>query len=144
MTWWSWMVIGGLLLGAELLAIDAQFYLVFIGVSAILVGVAELLGISMPHWVQWVAFASLSLITMFTFRKSLYMRLRGNSEGFRATLSGESIVIETDLAPGNDTRVQFRGSKWTARNVGDSNIAGGSKAIVVKVDGLTLHVRADQ
>ena len=45
MTWWSWMVLGALLLGAELFAIDAQFYLVFLGVSAILVGLASLLGI---------------------------------------------------------------------------------------------------
>ena len=36
MTWWSWMVLGALLLGAELIAIDAQFYLIFLGVAAVL------------------------------------------------------------------------------------------------------------
>ena len=60
MTWWSWMVLGALLLGAELFAIDAQFYLVFLGVSAVLVGLTSLFGIVMPEWAQWMAFAALS------------------------------------------------------------------------------------
>ena len=33
MTWWSWMVLGAVLLGVELFAIDAQFYLVFLGIA---------------------------------------------------------------------------------------------------------------
>jgi hypothetical protein len=33
MPWWGWMVIGALLLGAELMVIEAEFFLVFIGVS---------------------------------------------------------------------------------------------------------------
>ena len=48
MTWWQWTILGGLLLGAELFGLDAQFYLIFIGLSALLVGLAELIGISMP------------------------------------------------------------------------------------------------
>ena len=77
------MVLGAILLGAEMFAIDAQFYLVFLGVSAALVGLAGLFGISMDLWVQWTAFAVLSLIFMFTFRKQLYMKIRGNVEGFK-------------------------------------------------------------
>ena len=34
MTWWGWMILGAVMLGAELFAVDAQFYLVFLGVSA--------------------------------------------------------------------------------------------------------------
>ena len=86
MTWWSWMVLGAILLGAELLAIDAQFYLVFLGISAALVGLASLLGIAMPEWAQWTTFAVLSLISFFTFRKSLYDKIRGGGGVFFWTL----------------------------------------------------------
>ena len=79
MTWWGWMIIGAILLGAELLAVDAQFYLVFLGLSAALVGLASLFGVVMPEWVQWTAFAALSLISFFTFRKSLYEKIRGGA-----------------------------------------------------------------
>ena len=41
MTWWAWMILGALLsLVSELFAVEAQFYLVFLGVSAALVGLA--------------------------------------------------------------------------------------------------------
>ena len=80
MTWWIWMILGAVLLGAELFAVDAQFYLVFLGVSAALVGLASLFGIVMPEWMQWMAFAVLSLFFFFTFRKTLYTKLRTGGE----------------------------------------------------------------
>ena len=49
MTWWTWMILGAVLLGAELFAIDAQFYLVFLGVSAAIVGFASLFGLALPE-----------------------------------------------------------------------------------------------
>jgi len=143
MTWWSWMVLGVVLLGMELFAIDAQFYLVFLGISAALVGLASLLGIAMPEWAQWLAFATLSLISFFTFRKSLYQKIHGATAGFRESLSGESIKINQDLAAGAEARIEYRGTNWTARNVGGESIASGSRAVVVKADGLTLHLKAE-
>ena len=34
MPWWGWITIGAILLGSEMLLIDAQFYLVFLGLAA--------------------------------------------------------------------------------------------------------------
>ncbi len=137
------MVIGAVLLGAEMFAIDAQFYLVFIGVSAALVGLAGLLGVDMVLWVQWAMFGALSLISMFTFRRQLYEKIRGNVEGFRGSLAGDSVKVIEDLAAGSETRLEYRGTKWTVRNSGSSTIAGGSRAKVIKVDGLTLYIEAE-
>jgi len=143
MTWWGWMILGAVILGAELFAIDAQFYLVFLGVSAALVGLAEMLGIGMPEWAQWTAFATLSLIAFFTFRKSLYEKIRGGAKGFRASMSGDTVNIVEELLSGSETRTEYRGTDWTVRNTGATAIAAGSRAKVVKVDGLTLHVEAE-
>ncbi len=38
MQWWAWIAVGAILLGSELALVDAQFYLVFIGASALVVG----------------------------------------------------------------------------------------------------------
>ena len=143
MTWWGWMIIGAILLGAELLAIDAQFYLVFLGISAALVGLLGMLGIDMPLWAQWATFGVLSLVSFFTFRKALYEKIRGGAIGFRETIAGASVEIAEDLATGDEARAEYRGTNWTVRNVGSGVIAAGSKATVVKVDGLTLHVSTD-
>lgn len=143
MTWWGWMILGAVILGAELFAIDAQFYLVFLGVSAALVGLAEMFGIGMPEWAQWTAFATLSLISFFTFRKALYEKIRGGAKGFRATMSGDTVNIVEELAAGGEARAEYRGTDWTVRNTGAAVIAAGSRVKVVKVDGLTLHVESE-
>ena len=143
MTWWSWLILGAVLLGAELFAVDAQFYLVFLGVSAAIVGLAGLFGIVTPEWVQWLAFAALSLFFFFTFRQTLYQKIRGGGEEYPDSLSGDSITVSEDLSVGAEARSEYRGTLWTVRNVGDSAIAAGSRAKVVEVDGLTLKVNAE-
>ncbi len=115
----------------------------FLGISAALVGLAALFGLVMPEWAQWMAFAVLSLLSFFTFRRTLYEKIRGGAVGFHATLAGNVIDIPEQLGPGAQARVEFRGTKWTVRNVGEAPIAAGSRAMVVEVDGLTLRVRAE-
>jgi membrane protein implicated in regulation of membrane protease activity len=137
------MILGAFLLGAELLAIDAQFYLVFLGVSAAVVGLLGLFGIALPEWAQWFAFAILSLLFFFSFRRTIYQRLRGKGEDYPESLAGESVNITEDLAPGEETRTHYRGVDWTVRNVSDATISAGTRAAVVKVDGLTLHIAAE-
>lgn len=143
MLWWQWMILGAILLGAEMFAIDAQFYLVFLGLSAALVGLAGLFGIEMDLWVQWTVFGVLALVSMFTFRRQLYEKIRGNVEGFRESLSGETVTVGQDLAAGGEMRLEYRGTQWTVRNIGTTPINGGSRARVVKADGLTLHIEAE-
>jgi len=143
MTWWTWMILGAVLLGAELLAIDAQFYLVFLGISAALVGLAGLLGLVMPEWVQWVVFAVLALVFMVTFRRSLYMKIRGSAKGFSSSMAGGSVDVTSNIAPGERVRLKYRGTEWTAQNISDKEIASGTRAKIVNVDGLTLQISAD-
>ncbi|MDH4049410.1 MAG: NfeD family protein [Gammaproteobacteria bacterium] len=143
MTWWAWMILGAVLFGAEMFAIDAQFYLVFLGLSAALVGLAGLLGLTLPEWGQWLLFAGLSLITMFTFRRSLYDKIRGDVPGFREGVEGEFLVISQELPAGAQGRASFRGSDWTIVNDGSAGIAAGTRARISRSEGLTLYVSVD-
>jgi hypothetical protein len=143
MTWWAWMILGAVLFGAELFAIDAQFYLVFLGVSAAIVGLAGMTGLAMPESAQWLLFAALSVISMFTFRKTLYGKIRGNVPGFKAGLAGEYVVVAEDLDPGAQGRASLHGSDWTVVNDGSDCIPGGAHARIMRSEGLTLHVSAD-
>jgi hypothetical protein len=141
MAWWGWCIVGTLLFGAELLAIDAQFYLIFIGAGAIVVGLVGLIGIELPTWAQWLLFAALSLTAMVTLRRQLYQKLRSRPIGTVDTDVDHLVVIPQELAPGGSGRVEYRGSGWTAVNVGDRAIPAGSQVRIESVDGLTLHVR---
>lgn len=142
MPWWGWLVIGVALLGAEMFVIDAQFYLVFLGAAAVIVGLAGLAGIGLPEWLQWLVFAGLSILAMVAFRRRLYAFVR-NREGHvpeRVTV-GDRVVVPTRLEPGASCRVDYRGSSWTARNVDGLAIEAGREAVIIRVEDLTLHVK---
>jgi membrane protein implicated in regulation of membrane protease activity len=143
MMWWGWMVLAAVLLSVELFAVDAQFYLVFLGVSAALVGLAGLLGLDLPSWGQWALFAVLALVSFVTFRRSLYSKLRAGAPGLRESLAGEVVTVRDGLAAGAEGRIEFRGTQWAARNVGVEAIPAGHRAQVVDVDGVTLNIKGE-
>jgi len=60
MQWWAWIAVGAILLGSELAFVDAQFYLVFVGASAFVVGLLQLTGLDLAAWLQWLIFAALA------------------------------------------------------------------------------------
>ena len=142
MVWWAWIVIGGGLIALELTVADAAFYLVFIGVAAVLVGLGEAAGAELPIWFQWLAFAVLSVIGMVFFRKRLYAQLRPAAPGFDASPCGEYVAVAEDVAVGARTRIELRGSQWDAVNVGDADIAASMQAEVVAQRGMVLDIRA--
>jgi inner membrane protein len=142
MPWWGWLVVGIGLLGAEMFVIDAQFYLVFLGVAATIVGLLGLVGVAVPLWAQWLCFAALSMVSMLTFRRQLYHLARNRAGHVEERLQlGDRVTVPVHLEPGQTCRVDYRGSSWTARNVGPAAIEAGKEAIIDQVDGLTLHVK---
>jgi len=140
MPWWGWIVVGVLLLGAELFAVDAQFYLVFIGISALVVGAGDLVGLDLPVSLQWLSFAALCVLTMLTVRRQLYEKLRKRPLGEVAGDVGQQLAIAEELGPGKSCRAEYRGAHWTALNVGARAIPAGGHARIEAVDGLILRV----
>lgn len=142
MPWFGWFVLAAALLSVELFVIDAQFYLVFLGVSAALVGLLDLADATMVAWQQWLAFAVLALVTMVAFRERVYLLVRSRTGHVEQPLTlGDRVVIPVRLDPGQSCRAEYRGSSWTARNVDQHAIDAGKEAVISHVDGLTLHVR---
>lgn len=144
MPWWAWMVLGIGLLGVEMFVIDAQFYLVFIGLSAAIVGLLGLFGVELPEWAQWLVFSALAIAAMLAFRRRLYEMVRNRSGHVEERLTvGDRVMVPARLEPGQSGRVEYRGSSWTARNTGVIAIDAGREAVIAEVSGLTLHVRAE-
>ena len=140
MPWWGWIIFGALLLGSELLIVDAGFYLVFIGLAAALTGVIELAGISLQPWLQWVVFSIISLVLMVLFRKKLYDKLRGSGVGYETGPSGEIVTVEQSLQPGETGRLAYRGTEWTVVNNSDQVFVQGQHVQISGVEGLTLKL----
>ena len=142
MTWWSWCIFGLVLFGVELFAVDAQFYLIFAGLAAVAVGLFGLVGLDLPGWAQWAGFGVLSVATMFTVRRQIYLRLMNKPLGKVGSDVDQHVLVTQELAPGKSCRIEYRGSAWTVINVGERAIAAGDSARIDSVSGLTLNVRA--
>jgi membrane protein implicated in regulation of membrane protease activity len=142
MTWWGWIIGGAILFGAELAFVDAQFYLVFLGSAAILVGLLTV-SAGLAPWLQWALFAALAVVSMLTFRDRVYHKLRGNLPTVKTGPAGGLITLSVALAPGETCQTEYGGSYWTVRNDSGAPIAAGDQARITSVSNLTLHVAAD-
>jgi membrane protein implicated in regulation of membrane protease activity len=141
MEWWAWIAVGAVLLGSELAFVDAQFYLVFVGAAAFVVGFLHIAGLQLAVWLQWLIFATLAATSMFAFRRRIYERLRRGLPAMRSGPAGETVTLPETLVPGASCRLEFRGSSWSAINGGTAAIDAGAQARIERVDGLTLVVR---
>ena len=140
MPWWGWVSIGIILMGVELTAVDAAFYLIFVGAAAVCVGIVGLAGVDLPVWGQLLCFAILAVVSMVMFRGKLYDRIRGGLPGFEYQVAGRIVSVGEDVPLGGQTRVDLQGTQWTAVNVGSEPIAAGARARVVGRDSLNLSI----
>jgi membrane protein implicated in regulation of membrane protease activity len=143
MQWWAWITVGALLLGSELTFVNAQFYLVFVGAAALVVGFLDLTGAIPAVWIQWSLFALLAIGSLMTFRRRVYERIRGRLPDIKLGPKGETVILPAELPPGETCRLEFRGCSWNAVNGGGSVIEAGARARIDRVEGLTLVVHAD-
>lgn len=139
MAWWIWVIAGVACLTAELTLISADFYLLFVGVAAVVTGLVAALWPDSPTWLPWVGFIVLTVIGVGYFRRRLSARLgvAGLAPPGLSPL-GSQLVLPRDLEPGAEDRLEFRGASWAVRNGSDVILMTGQTATVRAVDGLTL------
>lgn len=144
MPWWGWIVLGALLLGAEIL-VQTDFWLVFIGLAAIAVGLVASAAPGLSDTSQWALFGVFALVSVLWFRRLVRARFPSRPSDARldAPLEGAAGHALEPLAPGAIGRVELRGSTWSARNLEDAPIEPGARVRVERVEGLMLHVRRE-
>jgi membrane protein implicated in regulation of membrane protease activity len=142
-SWWSWVIGGAILLGAELAFVDAQFYLVFLGSAAIVVGLIAGATDWLAAWAQWALFAVLAIVSMVTFRARVYERVRGRAPQVRTGPVNEVLTLPVPLAPGESGQAEHGGTFWSVRNDSDVPMPAGTRVRITQVQGLTLVVRPE-
>ena len=143
MSWWGWVIAGAILLGAELTLVSAEFYFVFVGIAAIIVGCVTAMAPAFRGWEQWALFGFLAVVSMVIFRSRVYRRFRGHSQAVNSGPVGDVITLLAPLAPGESCRTEYRGTSWTVRNEGPAAVPAGARVPVASVQGLTLIIRSD-
>jgi membrane protein implicated in regulation of membrane protease activity len=138
--WWHWIVVGLLLVLGEM-ASAGGFYIIFFGISALLVGILSAFGTAGPPWFQVLLFTILSTTSLLIFRGRLIQWLQTDPQRPAVDpLIGEIGTAAEDIVAGGVGRLELRGTAWSARNATSAAMVRGTRARVVRVEGLMLHV----
>lgn len=144
MVWWYWMVLGLALLGAEMTT-PGGFYILFFGLSALLVGTMAGLDLVNVDWLQWLLFSAIAVGSLLLFRGPLLARISAGRQAHPDvdSMLGEVAIPLEALQAGAIGKAELRGTTWTAKNVGPTAFRKGQRGKVIKVDGLTLWITAE-
>ena len=144
MDWWIWILLGLGLLGLEMLT-PGGFFVLFFGLSALVVGSAVGLGLGGPTWFQWLLFSGLSITSVLFLRSRVLAWFKsgeGQSVGIE-TLVGEAATLLDDLPPGAVGKAELRGTAWSVRSEEARPLPRGQRCRVQRIEGLTLWVKAE-
>ena len=102
MIWWYWMVLGLALLGAEMTT-PGGFYILFFGLSALIVGTLAGLDVVQTDWLQWLLFSVIAVLSLLLFRGPLLARISDERKGQPDidSMVGETAIPLETLAVGD-------------------------------------------
>lgn len=144
MTWWYWLVLGLVLIALEM-ASSGGFYIIFFGVSGIVVALLAASGLAEPNWIQWLLFSVMSVVSLVLFRNPLMRKLNlGAGAPDIDTLAGETGTALEDMSAGANGRVELRGTTWSARNTSSALLPRGQRCVVIRAERLTLLVKPEE
>lgn len=142
--WWYWVVLGLMLMMAEL--IIPAFFVFWFGISAIAVGLILFLVPTLPFSLQLLAWSALSVALIFLWFK-IFKR-----HAFKSTVAisrtefvGQKGIVVRQIEPFSKGRVRFQkpilgDDEWDA-TAGDEAIKEGEFIVIDDVEGHILRVR---
>jgi membrane protein implicated in regulation of membrane protease activity len=83
------------------------------------------------------------VVLLVLFRRPLMQRFGLASGRPVDRLEGEAAVVVEAVAPGAVGKAELRGTRWSARTAGETELPPGQRCRVERVEGLTLWLRAE-
>ncbi len=132
--WLIWFLAGIVIILAELAL--PGFVIIFFGLGCWGAAVAAVIAPA-AYSTQLLVFLIVSLTSLVTLRKIAMRIFVGRSENSVSIDTGNVAVgarikIDQDIEPGQEARVRYRGTVWTA--VSEDRLPAGSEAEIIGVD----------
>lgn len=139
--WVVWIGVGALLAIAEMLSLDLVLLMFAVGAFFAALGAA----IGVPLWVSVLIFAIISGLLLVTVRRPLMHKLHAGPTlptGYSELIGTSAEVIQQ--VNRSDGRVEAQGDMWTARTRDESTVGVGQYVIILRIEGATLIVEAQE
>ncbi|MEK0420299.1 MAG: hypothetical protein RLZZ161_150 [Bacteroidota bacterium] len=134
-----WGSAGLLLILADV--IFGSFFVMFLGVGALITASLIWMGVPMNTTTQWLTFSAISSMGVLLLRKKL-MHWFGPSEEERfEDHKGQTVAVIEEVAPGKTGKIKYRGAEWQGATTGDDSIQAGENAVITHLDGIIVYIR---
>ena len=140
MSWWIWVLAGLALLAAEFAA--STMHVGFFAIGALVVALLVGAGLDLPLWLQLAIFTTSSVLAFAFLRPILVRKLKLDFQPQVDTMVGEQARAMDDIDVAGHGKAEFRGTTWSARNVGETALTRGQRCVVAGIEGLVIHVKA--
>ncbi len=139
MTWLAWVVAGLVLVILEMMT-ASLFFFACLAIGAFAAAVFAYFGAA--NWMEYVAFAVLSIVAVFTIRPLFksWLSKNGSAKSNVDELIGQDALVTEKISPKKDGFIKYKGEVWLAS--ADSEIdtdtvvtiesISGTKAFVIK------------
>jgi len=116
------------------------FYLIFIGLAAILVGVVSYFVDSLV--IQLILFSVSFILFVLLFRKKCLKFInKKNAQVDDSEFTGEIARTLESIPVGEEGKIELRGTGWTGCNGGDTDLPSNTECRIVSRDGLKFIVQ---
>jgi membrane protein implicated in regulation of membrane protease activity len=134
-----WLIIGLIMLVAELLSVLLVF--VFFAIGAFATALLAATGILPGMELQIITFSAISLISLIVLRKHARFLLDSRGKSFEyQEFVGETAMVIRDIPASGEGKIYYRGAEWKAISVHHALITAGSKVVITRTDGIVLIV----
>lgn len=120
-----------------------QFFAVFFAAAAFCTAALQWFGVLPEFWQQSVVMIVSASLAMLVFRKRWRLLSAVQHIEVEDSLIGQRVRASVDITPSGSGTVQFRGSSWRVRNVGELAIGAQQYCCITAQDGIILHVKAE-
>ncbi len=132
-----WAIFGLALIVLEVLT--TSFFLLFFGISALIVAAFKLCGLSHVN-AELFIFTLGGLGGILVFRKKLLTSIKPASIG-AAVDSNKEIILSHAIANGHEAKIEYQGTTWTALNNTAIDMPKGSKVLIEKTESTKLILK---
>ncbi len=136
--YWHWWILGLVLLVAEMLS-PTGFFLLWIGVAAILVGVVSWLVPALGWEVEMILFGVLSVASFFVWKRLRPAQVESDQPSLNRrghSYVGRTFTLTSPIVNGIGT-LHVDDSQW---RISGADVPAGTQVRVVAADGSTLRV----
>lgn len=140
MLWWHWMILGSVLIVAEIFV--PSFVTIWLGLSALIVGFMDLF-LETSFTLELLVWILLSLLFVFLWFKVFKVKVNSRSGQSDNSFDVQGSVIEK-IKQGEKGRVKFDSpvlgdTQWAA--IADEDIDEGTRVAILEVRGQLIHVK---